>query len=145
MRFGLAIPPCGDAREIATLAARAEELGYDAVWLPDAQLLWRDVFVTMALAADRTSRIRIASGVSSTETRHATVVASAANTLNEIAPGRIILGLGTGAGLGHLIGMPPTTRAVFRRDVDQVRSLLAGEWWDYDGRRARLVSASRLT
>src|SRR5215470_15059282 len=141
MRYGLAIPPCGDVRKIATLAARAEQLGYNALWIPDAQLLWHDVFVTMALVADRTSRIRIASGVSSTDTRHATVVASAANTLNEIAPGRIILGLGTGAGLGHLIGMPPTTRAALRRDIAQVRALLAGEWWDYDGRRAKLIAA----
>lgn len=141
MRYGLAIPPCGDVRAIGALAAHAEELGYDAVWIPDAQLLWRDVFITMALAASRTSRIRIASGVSSTETRHPTVVASAANTLNEIAPGRIILGLGTGAGLGHLIGMSPTTRAVFRRDITQVRALLNGDWWDYDERKARLIGA----
>jgi 5,10-methylenetetrahydromethanopterin reductase len=58
--------------------------------------------------------------VSSTETRHPTVVASAANTLAELAPGRVILGLGTGAGLGQLIQMPATTRSVFRRDIEMV-------------------------
>jgi 5,10-methylenetetrahydromethanopterin reductase len=142
MRYGVAIPPCTHAGRVAEAARRAEELGFDAVWFPDAQLLWRDVFVAMALAADRTSTITIASGVSSTETRHPTVVASAANTLAELAPGRFILGLGTGAGLGQLIQMPATTRFAFRRDIELVRTLLDGEWWDFDGRQARLIGAS---
>ena len=141
MRYGIAIPPCDNLRRVADAAQRAEALGFDAVWLPDAQLLWRDVFAAMALAADRTSTITIASGVSGTETRHPTVVASAANTLRELAPGRVILGLGTGAGLGQLINMTATTRAIFRRDVEMVRTLLAGGWWDFDGRQARLIGA----
>jgi 5,10-methylenetetrahydromethanopterin reductase len=95
----------------------------------------------MAMAADRTSSITIGSGVSSTETRHPTVVASAANTLRELAPGRVILGLGSGAGLGQLINMPATSRATLRRDVAMVRALLDGDWWDFDGRRARLIGA----
>lgn len=126
---------------MADAARRAETLGFSSVWFPDAQLLWRDVFAAMALAADRTSTISIASGVSSTETRHPTVVASAANTLRELAPGRVILGLGTGAGLGQLINMASSTRAAFRNDIELVRTLLAGDWWDFDGRKARLIDA----
>ncbi len=141
MRYGIAIPPCDHLGRVAEAARRAETLGFDATWFPDAQLLWRDVFAAMALAADRTSKITIASGVSSTETRHPTVVASAANTLRELAPGRVILGLGTGAGLGQLINMTPTTRATFRRDIEIVRTLLDGDWWDFDGRQARMIGA----
>jgi 5,10-methylenetetrahydromethanopterin reductase len=138
----MVLPPCGDLRAVASLAARAEERGYSAVWIPDAQLLWRDVFVAMGLAVDRTSTICVGSGVTSADTRHPTVVASAANTLNEMAPGRIILGMGTGAGLGQLIGMPPTPRARFRKDVTMIRHLLDGAWWDFDGHQARLIGAS---
>jgi 5,10-methylenetetrahydromethanopterin reductase len=141
MLYGLAIPPCDHVARVAEAALRAEALGFDTVWIPDAQLLWRDVFVAMALAADRTSTITIGSGVSGTETRHPTVVASAANTLRELAGGRVVLGLGTGAGLGQLINMPPTRRATFRRDVEMIRRLLDGGWWDFDGRGARLIGA----
>jgi 5,10-methylenetetrahydromethanopterin reductase len=142
MRYGVAIPPCDHASRVADAVARAEQLGFDTAWIPDAQLLWRDCLVAMALGAERTSTIRIGAAVTNTETRHPTVVASAANTLSELAPGRIILGLGTGAGLGHLINMPSTTRAVFKRDIAQIRTLLDGDWWDYDGPKARLIGAS---
>jgi 5,10-methylenetetrahydromethanopterin reductase len=141
VRYGIAIPPCASLANVADAARRAEELGFGVAWIPDAQLLWRDVFAAMALAADRTSTIAIGSGVSGTETRHPTVVASAANTLRELAPGRIVLGLGTGAGLGQLINMPSTKRAVLRRDIEMIRTLLDGEWWDFDGRKARLIGA----
>jgi 5,10-methylenetetrahydromethanopterin reductase len=141
MRYGVAIPPCDHVGRVAEAAEKAEALGFDSVWLPDAQLLWRDVFVSMALAADRTTQIRIGSGVSSTETRHPTVVASVANTLRELAPDRTVLGLGSGAGLGQLINMPSMTRAVMRRDIEMMRALLDGQWWDFDGRKARLIGA----
>jgi 5,10-methylenetetrahydromethanopterin reductase len=141
VRCGVAIPPCDHVGRVADAAKRAEELGFDGVWIPDAQLLWRDVFVAMALAAERTSSITIGSGVSSTETRHPTVIASVANTLRELAPDRTILGLGTGAGLGQLISMPSMTRTALRRDIAMVRALLDGEWWDFDGRSARLIGS----
>lgn len=141
LQFGIAIPPCDHIGKVADAAKRAEALGFDSVWFPDAQLLWRDCFAAMALAADRTSRIKIAAGVTSTDTRHPTVVASGANTLNELAPGRVILGLGTAAGLGHLVNMPATPRSKLRVDIAMVRALLDGDWWDFDGQKARLIGA----
>lgn len=141
MRFGVAIPPCAPLGEVAEAARRAEQLGFDSVWIPDAQLLWRDCFMALALAAERTSRVMLAPGVTSTDTRHPTVVASAMNTLRELAPGRVALGLGTAAGLGHLVNMRPTPRAKLRSDIALIRTLLDGEWWDFDGRRARLIGA----
>ncbi len=44
MRIGLRIPPCAPVPEIAALARDAERAGFDEVWFPDSQLLWRDVF-----------------------------------------------------------------------------------------------------
>jgi 5,10-methylenetetrahydromethanopterin reductase len=56
--FGLRIPPCLSAREVAEFVGRAESGGFDIAWLPDSQFLWRDVWATLALAAQATSTIR---------------------------------------------------------------------------------------
>src|SRR5581483_8918781 len=57
VRFGIRIPPCADARAAAACARDAEAAGFDVAWFPDSQLLWRDVYAAMALAAGRTERI----------------------------------------------------------------------------------------
>lgn len=142
MRYGIAIAPCAPINQVADAISCAESLGFDAAWLPDAQLLWRDVWAAMALAAVQTESISLAPGVSNTETRHPTTVASAVNTIHELAPGRVTLGVGSGAGLGQLINMPSSTRATLRHDVEMIRKLLAGGWWDFEGRQARLMDAA---
>lgn len=141
MRYGVAIAPCARVDQVADAVRRAETLGFDAAWLPDAQLLWRDVWAALAVAATRTERIALSPGVSNVETRHPTVVASAVNTIRELAPGRTMLGVGTGAGLGQLINMDSSTRTQFRQDLRMIRTLLDGDCWDFDGRSARLIGA----
>src|SRR3712207_3265820 len=96
MRVGLRIPPCRPVPEIAAAVRRAEELGFDEVWLPDSQLLWRDVFPVAAAALERTGRMMVGTAVTNVVTRHPAVVASAARTVAEIAPGRFMLGVGVG-------------------------------------------------
>ena len=46
MKFGLRIPPCRAPQEVAGAVVEAEAQGFDYAWLPDSQLLWRDVWVT---------------------------------------------------------------------------------------------------
>jgi 5,10-methylenetetrahydromethanopterin reductase len=50
VRIGLRLPPCRPVDEMAAAAARAEDLGFDGVWFPDSQLLWRDAYATAAAA-----------------------------------------------------------------------------------------------
>jgi 5,10-methylenetetrahydromethanopterin reductase len=88
VRFGLRIPPCADVRDVAATARAAEEADFDVAWLPDSQFLWRDVWAAMALAATTTDRIALGTCVTQFETRHATVTAAAAATIDEIAPRR---------------------------------------------------------
>ena len=68
-------------------AVLAEELGFDDLWFADSQMIWSDVYATMALAAARTRRIRIGTGVAVAGTRSAPVTAAAHATINAIAPG----------------------------------------------------------
>ena len=75
---------------------RAEQLGYSHAWLADSQMLWSDCYATLALAADRTSRINLGTGVAVSGTRSAPVNAAAIATINALAPGRTFFGVGAG-------------------------------------------------
>ena len=57
---------------------RAEELGFSHAWLADSQMIWSDCYATLALAASRTERIRLGTGIAVTGTRPAPVTAAAA-------------------------------------------------------------------
>ena len=136
--FGLRIPPCRSAAEVAEFVARAEDGGFDIAWLPDSQFLWRDVWATLALAARETSKIRLGTCVTNVETRHASVTASAAATLDELAPGRVILGVGTGDSSIKTLGLRPTRIDRMREQLEILRALIAGEAVSFDGRRMHL-------
>ncbi|TQM09057.1 5,10-methylenetetrahydromethanopterin reductase [Pseudonocardia kunmingensis] len=136
--FGVRFPPCGSARAVADAVALSERKGFDVAWIADSQLLWRDVFATMALAATATEHITLASAVTNFVTRHPSVVASAANTVNELAPGRVLLGVGTGDSSVKPLGMRPSRLAEMRDGIAMVRTLLADEVQDYGQRRAKL-------
>ncbi|MFG2376622.1 LLM class flavin-dependent oxidoreductase [Streptomyces sp. NPDC048504] len=96
LRIGVRVPPCDRADRVARTGRRAEELGFDQVWFPDSQLLWRDVFTTLTAAAFATEYIGLGTAVTNLATRHPSVVASAARSVAELAPGRFTLGLGVG-------------------------------------------------
>lgn len=138
VRFGIRIPPCERVDRIAETAARAERLGYDAVWLPDSQLLWRDVFASLAVVATCTERVQLGTAVTNLATRHPAVVASAARTVAELAPGRFRLGIGVGDSSVGPVGLARTTRPQLRARLQVLRSLLAGDLVDFGAARSRL-------
>src|SRR5262245_2500525 len=75
---------------------RAEELGFSHAWFYDTPLLNAELFASMAAAAVKTSTIKLGTGVMVPSNRLAPVAASGLATLNALAPGRIVLGVGTG-------------------------------------------------
>jgi 5,10-methylenetetrahydromethanopterin reductase len=141
--FGLRIPPCRTATEVADCVRRAETAGFDVAWIPDSQFVWRDVWATLAVSATSTRAIRLGTCVTNFETRHASVTAAAAGTLDELAPGRLILGVGTGDSSIKTLGLKPTKLARMREQIGLVRTLLAGQEANFDGRRMRLEAAPR--
>jgi alkanesulfonate monooxygenase SsuD/methylene tetrahydromethanopterin reductase-like flavin-dependent oxidoreductase (luciferase family) len=113
------------------LVRYVEELGYDRAWIPDSQMIWSDCYATMALAAHHTSRIKIGTGVSIPGTRIAPVTAHSIATINQIAPGRIFLGIGTGHTAMRVMGQHPMPIKEFREYLRVVRALLGGEPVEY--------------
>jgi 5,10-methylenetetrahydromethanopterin reductase len=127
VRFGLRCPPCAPIRDVADFARSAEEGGWDTAWFGDSQFLWREVWATMALAADRTERIHLGTAVTNFQTRDITVTATAAATIEEMAPGRLRLGVGTGDSAIKTLGRRPTRLAEMHQSIDVLRRLLAAE------------------
>ena len=80
-------------REGIELVRYAEQQGFDAVWQADSRLV-RDAVVPMAAFAASTDRIKVGSGVIDIWTRNPARLASTFSTLDDLAPGRIICGLG---------------------------------------------------
>lgn len=138
LRVGIRIPACRPVSELTEAAVDAERLGFDHVWFPDSQLLWRDVFCTLTAAAALTRRIGLGTAVTNVVTRHVTVIASAARTVAELAPGRFTLGLGVGNSSLAPIGLPPSKGREMRHAIAVIRELLAGGEHDFGGGAVRL-------
>lgn len=109
------------------LAKLSEELGFSHVWIGDSHLIWREAYVNMAAAALNTSKVKLGTGVTNPLTRHPSVVASAFATLEELAPGRFIIGIGLGDSSVETMGMKPARLDYFEKTLTQIRALLAGE------------------
>lgn len=108
-------------------AVLAEELGFSHLWVADSQMLWSDCYATMALAAARTSRIRIGTGVAVAGTRTSAVTAAAHATINRLAPGRVFCAIGTGNTAMRVMGHRPMPIAEFEQYARELRALLDGE------------------
>lgn len=121
----------------------AEEAGFDVAWLPDSQFLWRDVWSAVTLSAAQTSSIRLGTCVTNLETRHPSVTAAAATTAAELAPGRVILGIGSGDSAVKTLGLKPTSLARMREQIGLLRTLLAGGAADFEGRSFAVKAAGR--
>ncbi|MFC9837742.1 LLM class flavin-dependent oxidoreductase [Rhodococcus sp. NPDC127530] len=138
IEVGIRLPPCVSAQEVARAAGEAEQLGFDQVWIPDSQLLWRDPFAVLTACAIATSSIQLGTAVTNVVTRHPSVIASATRTVTELAPGRFTLGIGTGNSSVQPIGMRPSRQSELATAISALRTLLDGEEHEFNGVRGRL-------
>ena len=138
IKIDLRVPPCMPVSEVAQFVSRCEEAGFDGVGILDSQMLERDVFVSMAMAAQATSRIRISAAVLNPVTRHVSVMASAIKTVSETAPGRAEFWIGRGFSSVQTIGVPPATVREMRQCVVTLKSLLSGEEVTFKGATSRM-------
>ena len=126
-RFGLNRFDTRSVDAFAADVARAERLGWDAAFLPDSQLRRRDTYVLLAAAARATTRIMLAPLIANPVTRHPTVTASSIATIDELAPGRTLLGMGIGDTAVRLAGLRPARVHELEASTRLMRALLDGE------------------
>jgi len=127
MEFGVGLFPTEPLQKMIQLAKLSEELGFSHVWIGDSHLIWREAYVNMAAAALNTTKVKLGTGVTNPLTRHPSVVASAYATLEELAPGRFIVGIGLGDSSVETMGMKPAKLGYFEKTIRQMRDLLAGK------------------
>ncbi len=115
------------AGKTPAMARQAEQWGFDGMLVADSQDLNADVWVELALSAAATSELKLGTGVTNFVTRHPTVTASAAASLQAESGGRIVLGVGRGDSALSKIGLGPEPMEEFERRLAQAHALLAGE------------------
>jgi alkanesulfonate monooxygenase SsuD/methylene tetrahydromethanopterin reductase-like flavin-dependent oxidoreductase (luciferase family) len=136
MRYGIVILPQDPWHDARRKWQGAEELGFDHAWTYDhlswrtlADQPWHATVPTLTAAAMVTSRIRLGTFVSSPNFRHPVPFAKEIATVDDIAGGRFLLGIGSG-GTGFdafVLGQPEYTPAQrherfaeFVTDLDQL-------------------------
>jgi 5,10-methylenetetrahydromethanopterin reductase len=138
IRVHLRIPGTAPMPELIRLIQDVEAGGFDGVGILDSQLLSRDTFVVLGQAAAHTARLTLFPAVTNPFTRHASVLASAIQTVEELAPGRVKFVIGTGYTSASTIGRKPATLAEMRACITAVQGLLAGKAVDFAGTPGRL-------
>src|SRR6478735_5212979 len=129
MDFGIALPTSADSWRVTK---EAEELGFTHAWFYDTQMLSADCFVAMGAAAVNTRRIRLGTGVLVPSNRIAPVTANALASLNQLAPGRIDFGVGTGFTARRAMGFGAIKVKDMETYIHQVYGLLRRETVDFE-------------
>ncbi len=120
----------------------AEELGYKNAWLYDSPALYPDVWMTLALAAERTSRIGLGPGVLVPSLRHPMANAAAIAQLVHLAPGRVQVAIGSGFTGRMTFGQRPLSWKYVRAYIGALKGLLRGERVEWEGRRIEMMQPS---
>ena len=121
-------------REGMEIARYAESKGFHAIWQAESRLV-REATVPMAAFLAVTERIKVGSGVVNNWTRNPALLASTFSTLDDLAPGRVILGIGAWwEPLASKVGVKRTKPLLAMREtIEAVRALLADQHVTYDG------------
>lgn len=133
-RVGLYLQDKHPIREGMDYVRHAERAGFDAVWQAESRLV-RDAVVPMAAFAAVTDRIQVGSGVINNWTRNAAVIAATFSTLDDLAPGRILCGIGAWwEPLASKVGIErKRPLKAMREVVEVVRRLLAMDTVTFHG------------
>jgi len=134
LKFGIEFVPKEPYWKLVAYAIQAENSGFDNLWITD-HYGNRNVYVTLAAAAIYTNKITFGTGVTNPWMVNPVITAQAIATLNELAPGRVVLGMGAGdkttlEAVGIEMGKP---LAAVKEAIDMFRKLTNGEKVAFQG------------
>ena len=133
--IGINQTPGVKVQQMVEICQEAEHLGYTKCWAADQGLDTRDIFVTLAAIAQKTSTLHLGTGITHPFTRHPAVTASAIASLDELSGRRAFLGVSAG-GIDTFIPMGlerPKPLAATREMIQIARALFRCEPVNFDG------------
>ena len=136
MEISIGICPGPDAVRLARLA---EELGYRRAWMYDSAALYEDIWINLAEVVLATERLEVGTAVLVPNLRHVMTTASAIATIERMAPGRLMVGLGTGFTARMVMGKSALPWKGFRDYVESLHELLRGGTTTVDGERVSMI------
>jgi 5,10-methylenetetrahydromethanopterin reductase len=134
--YSCALPP---SFQVVEYARAARSYGYDRIWLFDSPALYVDVWVALARIAERVDDIGLGTAVLIPSLRHPMVTASAIAGIEEIAPGRLIAGFGTGYTGRLTMGRKPMRWEDLAEYIRQLGGLLRGDVVTIEGRPCQMI------
>lgn len=143
--FGIGTDGGTSMSETLELAQKADLLGFDSFWLSEGYHS-RSALVRAATIATATRHIKIGLGILSPHTKHPALLAMEAASLEELAPGRVILGIGrvVNALKKHALPGHGTTEVV-KESIEIIKKILSGQLVQYNGGRFTIAQpGSRL-
>lgn len=154
MRFGFWPNPRSDYEATKTLAQHAEATGWDGIWLADHFLPDEDElipvhesWITMAALARDVPRVRLGTLVAGNTYRHPAVLANMVATLDNLADGRVVLGLGAGwqqnehEAYGIEYGTAGSRLDMLEESCQVLKGLFHNDHFDFDGKYYQLRNA----
>jgi 5,10-methylenetetrahydromethanopterin reductase len=141
-RFGFFFWPWSPAYT-TRMVELGERDGWDLIGIADTPGNAMDLWVALALAAARSRRVALAACVTNLVTRHPAITAGAAASVDALASGRVVLGLGTGHSGVVNLGARAAGTPGFRDGLRFTRQLLSGEAATLDGATTRLPTPAR--
>ena len=135
LTFGVTVLPDPPHQRFLDLIDLAEQHGFEYGWTYDSHILWQESYATLALAADRTERIKLGHFVTNPGIRDPTVVASWYATMQDVSNGRMVMGIGRGDSSRRVVGLKPVKVAEFERRCAMIKDLMNGrevQWNEKD-------------
>ena len=154
MRFGFWPKPRSDYKSTRILAQHAETTGWDGIWLADHFLPEEDAlipvhesWITLAALARDIPRVRLGTLVTGNTYRHPAVLANMVATLDNLADGRVVLGLGAGwqqnehDAYGIEYGTVSSRLDMLEEACQVLRGLFQNDYFNFDGQHYQLKNA----
>ena len=125
--IALGVGPREPMSRVGTIAKFMEENGFHAMWVQDNPLTTKDAYIALTVAALSTERLVLAPGVTNTVIRHPSVIVNSVSSLDNLVPGRTILGIGGGGpSLLMPLGFKVGRASEFKEDLRSIMTLTNG-------------------
>lgn len=125
MKFTLHCSPY-DFDEVVSRGIYADQHKFDEYWVAENQFIHLDPYVCLALVASKTSRVKLATGVTNPVFRHASTIAGAMACIDILSGGRALLCLGSGDTPVYMAGLTAASIRDMEGAIRLIRSLTSG-------------------